>query len=410
MKAGFAGARKLLADARHCERKCAPPCSCEPKLQMNPPPTGGLPPQTREASLLAELAAAMTQAQNAVDQIAAAGHRNLNQTLERGLFGSPKPSAAQYEAGEAEVRRYLYRRVVLTGPAARFWAEAQRFARSAATEALARQIVSARQVQGTDVLNTVAAFILRGPRIAAEVAEILIAGSVLVPAHMTLKLGFEDAGLETALNQMERVLKDLDALRTPPPAKEDGGKTDEDTDGGPAGTVKQTAEDEGFTVRDLAAASIDVDVLISHLAINANSFRTRMWQSVDAADRLRFLAAYGQLGALTTGRILGFSGTSAVLELNIEGDAHLRKLMESSITANADLIELSAAFDAVLPTPGVTLEARLGACDALEPYLVESRNIELVRLRHVAEQAGLESQRMKERIAAKLLDDPKPAG
>jgi hypothetical protein len=52
------------------------------------------------------------------------------------------------------------------------------------------------------------------------------------------------------------------------------------------------------------------------------------------------------------------------------------------------------------------LQARLDGCDLLEPYLSESRAIDLRRQTALAEQAELEAKRFAERIGSKLLDDP----
>ena len=109
---------------------------------------------------------------------------------------------------------------------------------------------------------------------------------------------------------------------------------------------------------------------------------------------------------MTTGRILGFVGSSAILEIDVSKNAELKKWFESVTLGNADLETTDNTFKTILPTPGVTLEARLGACDALEPYLAESRTIELARTRHLADQQELEVTRRKLRLDSKELGDP----
>lgn len=414
MKAGFSAARTLLANQRLCEIKCKPACSCE---TVPPPPVNGAGTaggaQTQEASLLAEIADAVQRAKRAIGLIAGAGVATLGQTIKRNLEGwlqvpPDRPTEQEFEAARSEVRRYLYRRLVMNGPAARFWSEAQAFAGAGTGETAARQIVAARAVQGADALNAAAAFVTLQARVVAEVVDIIGSGWPLVLLDMPTRLGFEDAGLETALEQMQRALAALDELRKPAPEKEpakgEGGEPD------PTDAVKAAAEDQGYAPRDIAAATIDFDLLVAHLSNNANAFRSRLWRSIDPADRLRFLSAYGSLGGRTTGRILGFMGTSVVLELNLEADAKLQEMFAATVSRNGDLVEVKESFDAILPTPGIALESRLGSCDALEPFLTESRAIELDRLRHVAGQQALEVERMKARISERLLDDPKPSG
>jgi len=66
-------------------------------------------------------------------------------------------------------------------------------------------------------------------------------------------------------------------------------------------------------------------------------------------------------------------------------------------------------LDAVrLPVPGMTMQTRIEPCDALEPYLVESRSIELTRQRALAAQQELEVKRREARLDTKDLSDPSP--
>jgi hypothetical protein len=416
MRAGFAAARMLLAYHRQCELMCKPSCSCEssPTPPQDPGANRAGGTQGREASLLAEIADTVQRARRAIEMIARAGVATLGLVIKRNLEGwlqdpPDRPTEQEFAAARSEVRRYLFRRFVMNGPAARFWSEAQALLAAGDGEAAARQIIAARSVQGVDALNAATTFVTLQARVVAEAIDIIGSGWPLVLADMATRLGFEDAGMESALEQMQRALVSLDELRNPPPAK-DQGKAEEKDRPDPIDAVKTAQEKEGFSVRELAAATIDFDILIAHLSNNANAFRTRLWQSIDPADRLRILAIYGSLPGRTTGRILGFSGTSVVLELNLAGDAKLQELFASAVISNGGLAEVNESFDAVLPTPGVALESRLGSCDALEPFLTESRTIELDRLRQVAGQQALEVERMKARISEKLLDDPKPAG
>jgi hypothetical protein len=409
LRAGFAAARLLLAQKRHCTYKCAEPCTCSDGGDTGNKNTNK--PATREGAALAEITDSITRVRSAINQIAAADVATLGRTIKQhwdNWPGNPagQPPVAQWEAARAEAKRFLFRRFVMMGPASRFWSESQRFAAGSGTgETAARQIVAARKVQGIDSMNTVSAFLTLNLRVVAEFAGLIVSQWPLVaPDLIGSGLGFDDAGLETALSQLQSALETIDTERGNATADNTKNpKSGED----PIANVTKKDEDEGYTPRALALASIDFDVLIAYLSNNANAFRTRLWLSIDSADRLRFLTAYGTLGTRTTGRILGFSGTSAILELDTEADAELAETFRSSVSGNGGLMEVKQVFESVLPTPGVTLDARLGACDALEPYLTESRAIELQRLSAVAQQEAQEVQRMKDRIGSGLLDDPK---
>ncbi len=225
---------------------------------------------------------------------------------------------------------------------------------------------------------------------------------LVVPDLISSGLGFDDAGLEPALDALQSALEELDGLRKPPPAPAPAAGAD----GALPGPIAAVVEKPEYEPKALAEASIDFDLLIRYLQNNANFFRAQLWKSIDPADRLRFLAIYGSLGALTTGRILGFVGTSAILELDVSRFPDMEKWFDELITHNDGLDVATSDFKTILPTPGVTLEARLGACDALEPYLAESRTIELARTRSIAEQQALEMKRRSLRLDAKELGDP----
>jgi hypothetical protein len=409
LKPGFAAARVMLAAERICAFKCAAACTCEDKGGTGP----DMPPEkvlSREQQLVAELPALTERVRDAINAIASAGYVTLGRTIKQhwdNLLNSDpnsRPSQAQWDAARQEAKRYLFRRFVMEGPATRFWAAARVFAASNRNESAAKLVVAARKVQGTDVLNTISVFVGLQARVVGEIAGMIGSGwPLVVPDLIGSGLGFEDAGLESALDALQSVVDELENLRKPPPAPA--------AQGG-AGTTPEpiaaVVEKPEYEPKALAEASIDFDLLVRYLQNNANFFRAQLWKSIDAADRLRFLSVYGSLGSLTTGRILGFVGTSAILELDVSRYPELEKWFVTTIQENDGLNTASSSFDTILPTPAVTLEARLGACDALEPYLAESRSIELARTRSIADQQALEAKRRSMKLDAKELDDPQP--
>lgn len=405
LKAGFAATRLLLASERLCAFKCAPVCKCEEKPGTGP----DIAPEkvlTREQEIVAQLPALTLAVRDATNTIAAAGFVTLGRTIKQNLENllnpdsSSRPNQDQWDMARLEAKRYLFRRFVMDGPATRFWASAKVFAASNRDESNAKKVITARKIQGADVLNTIAIFLSLQGRVVGEIANMIGSGwPLVVPDLIISGLGFDDAGLEPALDALQSALEELDGLRKPPPAPAAA-------DGALPAAIAAVVEKPDYEPKALAEASIDFDLLIRYLQNNANFFRAQLWKSIDPADRLRFLAIYGSLGALTTGRILGFVGTAAILELDVSRFPEIENWFDEMITHNDGLDVALSDFKTILPTPGVVLEARLGACDALEPYLAESRTIELSRSRSIAEQQSLEAKRRGLKLDAKELDDP----
>jgi hypothetical protein len=64
----------------------------------------------------------------------------------------------------------------------------------------------------------------------------------------------------------------------------------------------------------------------------------------------------------------------------------------------------------LLPTPGMTTDARLGHCSAGEDFIEESRELDLDLRREQVRQAKAEADRLERRLVVEPpeLDDPKP--
>ncbi len=95
-----------------------------------------------------------------------------------------------------------------------------------------------------------------------------------------------------------------------------------------------------------------------------------------------------------------------------------RKLLDDLIITNTALNDLQREVLVTMPTPAVTLEPRLGMCDACEDFIQQHRELdldvqraELGQAQQRVEQEKLETERYRRRLDAKsaLLDDPDPA-
>jgi hypothetical protein len=99
--------------------------------------------------------------------------------------------------------------------------------------------------------------------------------------------------------------------------------------------------------------------------------------------------------------------------LHADADSRLQKLFTTLVTNNTQLKGLTDGFQIVLPTPGLTIEPRLGACDAGEDYVQSLRTLELdtrgtdLKLKEQRlEQEKLETERYAKRVKADQLTAP----
>jgi hypothetical protein len=98
--------------------------------------------------------------------------------------------------------------------------------------------------------------------------------------------------------------------------------------------------------------------LIRHISDNASYFRALLWHSISPEDRVGFVQGFGDVQKLVSGQILGVVGTSVVFELTADAPGVSKYLTKLNI---GNMVEESVSrTDVELPTPAVTLEARLG--------------------------------------------------
>jgi len=67
--------------------------------------------------------------------------------------------------------------------------------------------------------------------------------------------------------------------------------------------------------------------------------------------------------------------------INTALEPEWKKVRDVFIDKNEELTKLTAERQVRMPTPGASIEARLGACDACEEFIMENRSIELDELK-----------------------------
>jgi hypothetical protein len=174
---------------------------------------------------------------------------------------------------------------------------------------------------------------------------------------------------------------------------------------------QQAAEDVlemKFGLEDVGRARERRSTLLNHLNDHLDYYRFVLFQSLPPSEQLDRLMN-GSGGALRVGmfepRVVSMHGPHLAVPLHNAGEEIISKFRETIIATLSTIP--SATSRVMLPTPGMTIESRLGHCSAAEDFIEQSRAIELRRLTATTRQAELEADRLEARLTAKKLDDPR---
>ncbi len=242
-----------------------------------------------------------------------------------------------------------------------------------------------------------------------DVALVTLALARLGPGAVILLMGFahlaDDAGFQEAIRRSRGALAEHDRQRVLA-EESDGGET------APWGAVPAA---DVFSQRELAQAQADFHALAGHLQVNATHYKNAIWRAEDGNARWGRLSQYGQenITHFIENELLGFIGEKSVYPLRSGAepdlDRWLEGVLEEAIHAEAVPIE----EELTLPTTSVQMEARLGACDALEDFLTEHRRMDLERTRLEVQTTREELRQAQEetrRLKARLATDPPELG
>ena len=174
-----------------------------------------------------------------------------------------------------------------------------------------------------------------------------------------------------------------------------------------AAQASQNATDainSAWPVQTVTEAAERLDALLNHLQVHADYYRYSIYQELAATGT--YNPASGQaIAEFVEPRSVGFVGCRIAFPIRADIAA---PLLDPLITNNPDIQDVSETENMILPTSAVVCESRLGECEGCEPFIEQSREIEL-RLRSAeADQADEETKRLEARLAANppLLDDP----
>lgn len=402
LQGGFDSARLVLAWDRICDYACDSVCACDKPDGGNSTGNQGAPAAGNPYAV--ELDAAMFAFKEVINRVRSASGDPLANTM--GIPRTPPGYLDRSDEEKAALRRgfhtYLYKKLVLESLTSSFWNACIDFV-NAPTHANAQAVVEGATPQIVNLLNGAIAYASVGVAAIRQLIEFLGEFGLNTP-FMLAYLGFDDHGLETAFQNLRRTYeawkKVEDDKKHPPEKTEDPAQS-------PPPPARRTDE-VAFSPESLATASVNIDALVDFINMNRSMFRTLIWNTLNPSDRMRFLGFFGDVGRFTTPRVLGFVQDNMAVEVTSSVAIEVESWIRDRLLKIAG--QTLSVEDVTLPVPGMTMQSRLENCDALEPYLTESRQIELARIRSLADQEAAEARRLKQRVDTGNLGDPNPKG
>jgi hypothetical protein len=163
-----------------------------------------------------------------------------------------------------------------------------------------------------------------------------------------------------------------------------------------------------FPLDELASARERQEALISHLNAHNDHYSFALFQGLSPAEQSKYIEDSGLEVGTFEPRVLAISGPKLAVPLAPPPAGALRTMVEDLRTSFRTAFggTVDTPDDFVFPTPGLSINSRLGECPACEDLIEDSRKIELRRLTAVANSAEHEAARRAARIAAKDLGDP----
>ena len=403
LQSGFEAARHLLAWDRICRYTCDSACVCVA-------PSSGAPASGAAAAgnpYQAELEAAMVTLQASIAALRGATGQKLASVVgfvdPVNLPGYLDRSPEDQLARRLDWFAFLFRRTVMEDGLSGFWSACIAFDADP-TIANLQRLVDRLAPSIANMLNPGFAFGSIGLALIRHVLDAVTDFGLNLP-FMMFYLGFEDYGLQSAATRTIMLYaqwKQVEDDKKKPPESAPASDAEKEN---PA--ADRRTQDPAFAPEELARATVNIDALVAYLQLNRSAFRAQLWTMLAPEDRQRYVNVHGNIGKLVQPAILGFVDDAIAVEVDESySDAFAAWRREKlGIWKVAPIV----IHDVILPVPGMTMQSRLEPCDALEPYLVESRQIELTRLRAAAAQAELETKRRATRMERDDWSDPSPA-
>jgi hypothetical protein len=162
--------------------------------------------------------------------------------------------------------------------------------------------------------------------------------------------------------------------------------------------------------RERAEAGVEFERLKCHLTENLVYYAQLVIQSWPEATLQQFLSKHGVPERAVIPRVVGFAGAKVGFQvvdqqwLAASGFDFDRAFKDLKATGVLD--DALEAPQVTLPTPGVSVEPRLGSCEACESFVQTHRQFDLDLKKEEVAQAVIETDRRRQRVGTGELDDP----
>ena len=168
---------------------------------------------------------------------------------------------------------------------------------------------------------------------------------------------------------------------------------------------------DAYPAKTVAEAIEREAALLAHLHDHQHYYRYLLWRALDPSTQLAHLYRLGNLAGYVYPQTVGYLGSLLAFPVKLTSDPSIEAWFNTVIRDNSELVKLATTQTVTLPTPGMTMETRLGSCDGCEEHLLKQRDIELQLREALLDQAKLETERYALRLKQPqpLLDDPTPA-
>jgi hypothetical protein len=278
------------------------------------------------------------------------------------------------------------------------------------TTGLDDEWLTSLKMVGIDVLAGAILGVLAGP-------SGLIVGAVVGPLLGQLLID-KNLGLPSLIDQAKKEVKEYQLMNS-------AAATAALPIDPAAGTV--STPPQVLTINELALAHADFERLILHLEANRIYYTNKIWMGEDPDTRFARIRLQG-LENYVENDILGFVGNKAAFSLKLGSlptsyqDYLKKKILEpakaipvTTPPTTSNIVEEKIMVS--IPTAGVYMESLLGKCEALEPFLLDHRNLDLrgkeaevLKKEEEAKQALAETERYNSRLKQNppMLDFPQP--
>jgi hypothetical protein len=201
------------------------------------------------------------------------------------------------------------------------------------------------------------------------------------------------------------------------------------TDGATVTAPQAPAAPEVFSLTELATANGDFQRLLLHIEANKIYYLNKIWAGEIPEARLARFRLKG-IDRYIDNQLLGFVGDKAAYPLRLDAlPAGLANYLLQKVTkfqpdkketlngVPTEPLQDRDIESATIPTNGVYMEAMIGNCEALEPFLLDHRKLDVLdkqaevdRKAEEAKQAAKETERYDLRLKQNppLLEFPQP--